>query len=216
MSFIHAVENTRNDKTQMFSGPNNEYMVMVKDEPITVRAFVFYKQTHGGILDDDNDDLTKIILPATVLKNCPNLKIPVPVIRRKILYDNRFFFASMIRIGNQRLSTGSTRAGNLYIPFLYCYFEESSHEEKEGYIIKTYPKYSSKLDRNLTFVDRDTFMDREDDVLKQEAIDYYIQIKELQREQIMLTEKLDKLDTLGRLQQEFAQMEQKLVQNGGD
>jgi len=215
MSFIHAVENTRNDKTQIFSGQNNEYMVKVNDELITIREFVFYKPAHGGILDDD-DSPAKITLPATVLKNCPTLQIPIPVIRRKILYDNKFFFASMIRIGRQQLSKGSYRTGILFIPFLYCYFEESSHEEKEGYIIKTYPRYSSKLDRNLTFVDRNNFMEREDDELKQEAIDIYIQIRELEREQNELKEKLDKLDSLGKLQQEFAQMEQKLVQNGGD
>lgn len=212
MSFTHAVETSRKDKTRMFLDGKSEICIKIMNgETIVIRQIVFYKSALGGILDDDNTPV-KIHLPTTYLKTCPTLKIPIPVIRRVINYDNKFFLSECKKVHTPQLNT---RTGVLYAPFLYFYFEESFHEETRGYIIKTFPKYSSKLDRNLTFVDRDNHTEREDEDLKAEATGIYILKRELQRQMVELQEKLDEIDIEGRLQQEFASMEDKLIQNGG-
>lgn len=212
MSFAHAIETTRKDKTQI-QEKNGEFVVVVNEEEIVIRGFCFYKPDFEGVLDSTGPTIR---VPPTEIKTCPVIKIPIPVVRRKAVFDNKFFFAELSKIGRPPAQIHGPvlpgRNGILYIPFLYCYFEETFHEESAGYIIRTFPKYSSKIDRNLTFVDWNNFTEREDEELKSKAIEMWIEIQSLRQRASALEEEFDKIDQYGKLQKEFRDMEKKLIQ----
>jgi len=211
MSFAHAVETTRKDKTQIKEDPKGEFFVTVNEENIIIRDFIFYK--FEDILASDTEPVT-IRIATNEIKTCPTIKIPVPIIRRKVAYDNKFFFSEIKK--QYTYSQGNSRSGTLYIPFLYCYFEETFHEESNGYIIRVFPKYSSKIDRNLTFIDFNNFTEREDEELKSKAIELWIEMNSLYLKARSLEEEFDAIDSYGKLREEFRVMSNKLVQRGDD
>ena len=202
--FQYAVHSARKDKIKFFK--SGGYLCLkINDVRYSVGSFNFYK-----VPDMFNEDI--VVITTKVLGGVPTLKIPIPSIRRTAKFDNKFFLTS-VRKAN---STYHEKTATLYAPFLYFYFEESQFEEIQGYVSNIYPKYSSKLDRNINFIDFNRSFEREDDKLKKEAIEMFTQIEELEKQIKRLGTKLYELDPNGRVEEEFKEMRNKLMQAMGD
>jgi hypothetical protein len=202
--FQYAVHSARKDKINFVNVGGN--CLNIRDVTYKINKFCFYK-----VSDIFNEDTT--IISTSAIAQVPKLRIPTPAIRRIPKFDNKFFLSQVRKAPTQGwrgTAAKFEKTAELYAPFLYFYFEETQFEENKGYITTVYPKYSSKLDRNITFVDYNTHFERENEELKNEAVELFTKIEDLKRKRDHLIDELQVRDPDGRIQKEFEEMRRKL------
>ena len=213
--FMQAIaQGGAKNKAKLYDCGGKPCVVAKNGNPYLIHTFRFMR-TDGSVVVHTSDLIDGLV---------PTLEIPKPPVKRNNTWEGKFFLHKPNMIGYLSRTPGFPpellphKGATLYAPFHFFYFEETVHEEVDGFMIKSCTKYSSKFDRKMSFIDRVNETEREDPNLKAKAMELYTTMEDLQRQADELEQKLAELDPMGKIADEFKRMREKLMTaaKGGD